>query len=166
MTYMTYTRDLSICVRPLGRCQNLFTAIKSSRNVLQPSGYHCWATFLVLFRDTPLATIGRTLADGQMAINGQIWPKWLCCVAWLKVLKWFHETDKSHCNCYSWAPLSWDYFVLGQKIKLICNTRWSKTTDMCVTVSVREGCQKNQVKSLVFYQTGGGSHWYNRRDQV
>ena len=26
--------------------KNLFTAIKSSRSVLQPSSYHCWATFL------------------------------------------------------------------------------------------------------------------------
>ena len=30
---------------------------------------------MVLFRDTSLATIGRIMADGQMAINGQIWPK-------------------------------------------------------------------------------------------
>ena len=29
------------------------------------------------------------------------------------VLKLYCETHKSHCNCYSWAPLSWDYFVLG-----------------------------------------------------
>ena len=31
--------------------------------------------FIALFRDTPLATIGRTWPDGQRAINGQIWPK-------------------------------------------------------------------------------------------
>ena len=32
---------------------------------------------------------------------------------WNYVLKLYYETHKSHCNCYSWAPLSWDYFVLG-----------------------------------------------------
>ena len=31
--------------------------------------------FIALSRDTPLATIGRTWPDGQMAINGQKWPK-------------------------------------------------------------------------------------------
>ena len=31
--------------------------------------------FVALFRDTPFAHIRRIQSDGQMAINGQIWPK-------------------------------------------------------------------------------------------
>ena len=33
--------------------KNRFLAIKSSRSVLQPSSYHCWATFLYLFSGIP-----------------------------------------------------------------------------------------------------------------
>ena len=38
--------------------------------------------FIALFRDTPLATISRTWPDGQMAKNGQIWPKWPFIAIW------------------------------------------------------------------------------------
>ena len=60
--------------------QKNVTAIKSSKSVLQllqPSSLSLLSYFfIVLFRDTPLAPIGRTLADGQ------IWPKWPFMAIW------------------------------------------------------------------------------------
>ena len=59
--------------------QKNVTAIKSSKSVLQllqPSSLSLLSYFfIVLFRDTPLAPIGRTLADGQ---NGHLWPYGHC----------------------------------------------------------------------------------------
>ena len=55
--------------------KNNFLAIKSVRNVLQPSSQPCWATFLIFFSGLPHLPIF-VAYGGQMAKNDQIWPKW------------------------------------------------------------------------------------------